>query len=464
MAWGPAPPEGVELPHKTSWSDGAALVDPKHGLAWTGIKKVAVPVMAATAVLAAPTATSGVRVNMPSSGSILPLPLPFELGPYASMHAQGVMPAAIMGNGTNTVVAPRMGATAEMPTAAPQTSYTVEMPAANTLPAPLPFPLGNLASMHASAGLADPQRSMTANVPMMEASAMMPEATPAAPVGYVVEVPVMRVSGTGGDKLPNPLPFPLVLPQGMLIPDITSGVSATIPRLSASGDIVDPTATSGVSVPSPRMGSSSQLRTPAAIVDVVVGVPRMASTATAPTPTANYTLPDLTDTYTANASINVSALRSTGYTHLVLVGVGGAEAGNNGSTFITGQGGKAGSWNNTTIVLASYPSLTTITVTRGNGGASNGADVTATTFVGNAGSGMPTLTCAGGSGNTGILAGGSPGNTTVDGDTYTGGSGSASTGGAGTAPGGGGAGGNIFNGAGGAGAEGRGYMKARRTV
>lgn len=463
MVWGPAPPAGVAPQHKTSWSDGTQVVEPKHGLGWTGIKKVAVPVMAATAVLAAPTATSGVKVEMPSTGSTLPLPLPFELGPYASMYANADMPEAIMGNGTNTVVAPRMGATATMPTAAPQTSYTVEMPAANTLPAPLPFPLGNLASMHARAGLADPERSITASIPLMTATALMLEATPAAPVGYVVEVPVMRASGTGGDKLPNPLPFPLVLPQGMLIPIVTSGVSATsIPRMAASGVVLFPTSTSSVAAAIPRMGSSSQLRTPGVVVDVVVGVPVMAATATAPTPTANYTLPVLTDTYTANASINVSSLRSTGYTHLILVGIGGGETGTNGS-IITGQGGKAGVWNSVVLALADYPSLTSIAVVRGNGGASNGGDGTATTFTGNVGSGMATVTCPGGSGNTGILAGQNAGNTTVDGDPYTGGVSSVTAGTAGTAPGAGGAGGNFFS-AGGLGAGGRGYMKARRTV
>lgn len=172
----------------------------------------------------------------------------------------------------------------------------------------------------------------------------------------------------------------------------------------------------------------------------------------------------VTQEFTADGTFNVAAVRAAGYTHLILVGVGGAEAGANGSAFITGRGGKAGSWNNVTIDLAAYPSLNSITITRGNGGATNGADGTATTFVGNAGSGMPTLTCAGGSGNTGILAGGNAGNVTVDGDPYTGGTGGVSIGSAGTAPGGGGAGGNIFNGAGGAGAAGRAWVKAKQTV
>ncbi|OMC08565.1 hypothetical protein [Mycolicibacterium fortuitum] len=170
----------------------------------------------------------------------------------------------------------------------------------------------------------------------------------------------------------------------------------------------------------------------------------------------------VTQEFTVNGTFDVAAARAAGYTHLVLVGVGGGETGTNG-TFITGQGGKAGSWNNAIIELAAYPLLTTITVTRGNGGASNGGDGTATIFTGNAGSGMPTLTCAGGSGNTGILAGGNAGNVTVDGDPYTGGSGSASAGGAGTAPGGGGAGGNLF-GSGGSGAVGRGWIKAKQVI
>lgn len=170
----------------------------------------------------------------------------------------------------------------------------------------------------------------------------------------------------------------------------------------------------------------------------------------------------VTQEFTADGTFNVAAVRAAGYTHLALVGVGGAEAGVNGSAFITGQGGKAGSWNNATIDLSAYPSLTSIAITRGNGGASNGADGTATTFVGNGS--MPTLTCAGGSGNTGILAGGSPGNVTVDGDPYTGGTGGVSIGSAGSAPGGGGAGGNIFNGAGGVGAAGRAWVKAKQIV
>ncbi|MEX3649627.1 hypothetical protein ABFW11_29405, partial [Mycolicibacterium porcinum] len=183
-----------------------------------------------------------------------------------------------------------------------------------------------------------------------------------------------------------------------------------------------------------------------------------AAGATALPPTVAWTQPPSITTYTANDTVNVTDLRNSGYTHLILVGVGGGEAATNGS-FITGQGGKAGSWNNATIDLAAYPSLTSITITRGNGGSRSGGDGTATTFVGDGG--MPTLTCAGGSGNTGIQAGGGPGNVTVDGDTYTGGARQISGGAAGNAPGGGGGGGNLF-GNGGAGAEGRAWIKAKR--
>lgn len=463
MAWGSSAGTITAPSGTVGWGPESPSIEPPHGTAWTGIKKIDVPVMAATATIATPVGQSGVRVEIPSTGPALPLELPFPLGMYASMHANAHMPEALMGNGAQTVSPPVMAANADIVDPAVGSGYVVEVLASNTLPVGLPFPLGPTASMYARASLIDPTRNMTASIPRMEASSAMAVPTPATPVGYEIEVPVMRVTGTGGDPLPNPLPFPLVLPQGMLVPVVISSALLTAARMAASAAALAPTATSGVVVVSPRMGSVAAVPTPTVTTQVAIAAPRMAATpAGLYVPTAAWTKNPETTTYNTSGSFDVSAARAAGFTHLVLVGIGGGEAGTSGSV-ITGQGGKAGTWNSVILDLSLYPSLTTITVTRGNGGASSGGDGTATTFAGNAGSGMATLTCAGGSGNTGILAGQNAGNTTVDGDTYVGGNSSVTAGTAGSPPGAGGAGGKFF-GAGGAGAVGAGYIKARRTV
>lgn len=198
--------------------------------------------------------------------------------------------------------------------------------------------------------------------------------------------------------------------------------------------------------------------TPGAVGIQTIGIPSEEAfgLATITDPHDPETIP-----FTSSGTYNVTLVRGWA-THLVLVGIGGGEAGTNGS-FITGTGGKAGSWNSLIIALASYPALTSISVALGAAGGVNGADGTATTFTGNGS--MPSLSCAGGSGGfTGSWNGQDAGNITVDGDPYTGGVGGAGVSGSpGGVPGGGGAGGPVFS-AGATGGAGRAWIKAKRVI
>lgn len=175
----------------------------------------------------------------------------------------------------------------------------------------------------------------------------------------------------------------------------------------------------------------------------------------------------------AIAGITVHAADSTPFTtvgannypipvwcrYIDVVLIGGGEAGTNGS-FATGLGGDEGKWATFTLERGVHIpwTATTITITVGAGGASNGADGGASTA---AAPGWAGLSAAGGSGGGGIgaWAGNAASNLTYNGVLYPGGSGGSTGGGTGGTPGGGGGGGNIF-GNGGAGGRGQGWCRA----
>lgn len=422
MPWGTEFPTRVRT-HRTAWSaELAALPGPPHREVWTSPGAQAnAPALTATAQLLTPAVKSGAVANLPASGESFPHQFPWQFsGPGATLSAKAELLTPSVGVGPVPAAAPALAASAEL--LAPTVNVTTE--------------------------------DVIVEVPLLTASAEMPTADLVA----VVEVPLLTASAaTNGFPYQFPRSF---APNGFLVPDLVA--EASLPTAEASADLLSPTVSLGYSPVPPIVTAAAEVLSPTVTAGAAASVPMATASASLLPPTVVWDQPPIGPTpYTANATVDVAALRASGYTHLVLVGVGGAEAGTSG-TFITGQGGNAGSWNNAIIELAAYPLLTTINIVRGNGGSSSGGDGTATTFTGNSGSGMPTLTCAGGSGNTGILAGGNAGNVTVDGDPYTGGTGSASAGGAGSEPGGGGAGGNFF-GAGGAGAPGRAWVKAKRV-
>jgi hypothetical protein len=142
-----------------------------------------------------------------------------------------------------------------------------------------------------------------------------------------------------------------------------------------------------------------------------------------------------------------------------VLALGGGGGGQASTFFLTGDGGAAGAWTVQTLVYGvDIPTSTTsLTVTvgapggGGSGAGSVGTDGTASTV---AGTGLTTITAAGGLGGTvgGVATGDSPGDQTLNGVTYTGG-GTAGASAPGNAPGGGGGGGAPYsdgaNGAGG---------------
>lgn len=421
-------PWGAELPartrtHRAAWgSELAALAAPPHREVWTSPgAQVNAPALAATADLLTPTVKSSVVAHLPASGDSFPHQFPWQFsGPNATLSAKAELLTPTVGVGPAPVPAPTLAASAEL--LAPEVSVTTE--------------------------------DVLIEAPLLTAAADMPVADLVA----VVEAPLLTASAaTNGFPYQFPRSF---APNGFLVPQLVA--EASLPTAEASADLVPPAVSLGYSPAAPIATAAAEVPDPTVSSGAAATVPVAEASAALLPPAVVWDQPPIGPTpYNANATVDVAALRASGYTHVVLAGVGGGEAGTRGSA-ITGQGGKAGSWNSAIIALAEYPALTSIAIVRGNGGSSSGGDGTATTFTGNSGSGMPTLTCAGGSGNTGILAGGNADNITVDDDLYVGGTGSASAGGAGTTPGGGGAGGNFF-GAGGAGAPGRAWVKAKRV-
>lgn len=172
-----------------------------------------------------------------------------------------------------------------------------------------------------------------------------------------------------------------------------------------------------------------------------------------------------------------------GAQYLDIIVCAGGEAGTNG-TIGNGQGGKAGAFNinGASFMLGGSGNVnriplttTTLSVTVGAGGASNGADgakslVTGTglywgfMFSGSWYPGEPNpniFDAFGGAGGMGAVnvAGGTSTGATVNGINYAGAAGGATLGTAGAAPGGGGAGGG-FGGQGGKGGDGRVWIRA----
>lgn len=217
----------------------------------------------------------------------------------------------------------------------------------------------------------------------------------------------------------------------------------------------------------PVATASGILLPPTPFSDTLIGVsPADVAGAVALPPTVFWNQDPVTSEYQNNGSFNVSNARLWA-THLVMVGVGGGEAGTNGNV-ITGRGGKNGAWNATIIALSAYPNLTSLNVVVGSGGGSNGANGSATTFTG-VGQSF-SLSCSGGSGgNQNIIFQGGlgPEDYNYDGVTYPGGGvvngAPVGSGANGDPPGGGGAGGGIFA-SGGSGAKGRAWIKAKRVT
>ena len=141
---------------------------------------------------------------------------------------------------------------------------------------------------------------------------------------------------------------------------------------------------------------------------------------------------------------------------VILLGAG--QGGGGSSGLVTGLGGNCGTWVTKTLVRGVDIPWTTTTITgtvpaAGAGGAGGGGAAPSAAAATASATGMTSLSAAGGAGGwTGNWNGLGPGNTTFNGQTYTGGATSANS--AGNAPGGGGTGG-TFNGGGFPGSRGR---------
>jgi hypothetical protein len=146
-------------------------------------------------------------------------------------------------------------------------------------------------------------------------------------------------------------------------------------------------------------------------------------------------------------------------TFMDVVMCSGGAGGKRGTLFITGQGGKSGNWAASILhrgVNMPY-GTTALTVTVGNGGGSGDNNPGGACQV--SGTGVTTITAAGGSGTQSGLAGGSPGDYSFNGVNYGGGSGGGILSGTADPPGGGGQGGSVGNGAGSAGARGQVWIR-----
>ncbi|WP_309297620.1 glycine-rich domain-containing protein [Mycobacteroides chelonae] len=151
--------------------------------------------------------------------------------------------------------------------------------------------------------------------------------------------------------------------------------------------------------------------------------------------------------YTTAGAFTHNIVRNCDYMDAVGCGAGGGGGGGDGGLGTTGQGGRKGSWNARTVarnidIPGSALTLTGVVGAAGTAGAKekDGGTGGDTTFLING----ITTTCAGGAGGKGAYAGNglnqpgeAAGNTTLNGQTYTGGA-QAGTNTNGNAPGGGG--------------------------
>jgi len=492
MSWSSELPSRPNL-SGIGWYAGlpARRIVQSYHVVWTSDRaQASIPRALATAALVGPGIASSATVYMPASGDSFPHEFPWEfVTERGSMLAKASMFAPAVGIGPNAYQVPLIGAAAEMYAPSIEYSIVIHMPDAAGFPHQFPWEMlkaqGSMGArgeimvpgatadailtaavmaaegdnptpeimsgakiaaeiMEAVAGMEIPDISHTsqedahADVPTMAASAES--------VGLAYQFPWVFLPNSGMHKPKIELIWPadaVTSAAGgeMASPGISVSYAAQVPTALASGVLVAPGVTSGASDTASSAGGEAEVIAPTVI----------------------WEQPPVLTTFNDSGSFDVSAVRGWA-THLVLVGVGGGEAGENGQFLTIGDGGDHGDWNDRIIALADYPSLTSITVTVGNGGASNGANGQATTFTGNGS--MPSLSCAGGDGlnPSGSATGLGPGNHAVDGDTYTGGA--DRTGGnglAGNAPGGGGTGGGIPLGSGGAGAKGRAWIKAKRV-
>ncbi|OHU38193.1 hypothetical protein [Mycobacteroides chelonae] len=151
--------------------------------------------------------------------------------------------------------------------------------------------------------------------------------------------------------------------------------------------------------------------------------------------------------YTSAGAFTHNIVRNCDYMDAVGCGAGGGGGGGDGGLGTTGQGGRKGSWNARTVarnidIPGSALTLTGVVGSAGTAGAKekDGGTGGDTTFLING----VTTTCAGGAGGKGAYAGNglnqpgeAAGDTTVNGQTYSGGA-QAGTNTNGNAPGGGG--------------------------
>lgn len=413
MPWGTEFPTRVRA-HRTAWStELAALPGPPHREVWTSPGAQAnAPALTASAELLTPTVKSGVVANLPASGDSFPHQFPWQFkGPDATMSAKAELLTPTVGVGPVPVDAPVLAASAEL--LAPEVSVTTE--------------------------------DVIVEAPLLTASADMP----AADLVAVVEAPLLTASAA---KNTFPYRFPRSFaPNGFLPPQLVAG--ADLPTSEASADLLPPTVSVGYTPAAPVATASAEVLTPSVSSGAAATVPVATASAELPTPSVIWTQPPVPVSYTTGSyALDVAALRSQGYTHIIRV-VWGAGGGGAGSTFLANaEGGDAGTVVWDVLALASYPSLTALTGSVGTGGTAGGWGGSGgtggnSTSVGNAGSGVPTLTGTGGSGGSGtgttsgdaVSSGNANGgkDVTVGGQTFAGG-GTASAGSNGNAPGGGG--------------------------
>lgn len=262
----------------------------------------------------------------------------------------------------------------------------------------------------------------------------------------------LTVTTPGGSASTSPtalLYYPAPVFSSVSIPQGKSGLAVTITGTGFSGSV---SATVGgvaapVSVSSP---TSLNLTIPTISTEgaksIVITTPGGSVTGSNVFTYYNSYSPSTTN-YTAAGSFTFTI--PAWCNKIDIIGIGAGFSGANGSLFVTGPGGEAGSWATTTLTRGSSIPWSTTTLS-GQVGQSTSGSIDAAknpSKVGNF------LTAAGGDALVSTLNGGSPGNTTFNGVTYVGGiGGTPNT--AVTAPGAGGRGGAIFNGPGENGANG----------
>ena len=257
MSWAGTLPTTTDL-HLTGWGPDLLDLGPVPvETAWTGVLSVPAAGLPAVAEMFAPSASSSARVVVPPSiggGVELPAELPFPVRERASMAAAAQMLIPLVGVGPNVVAVPSMTGAGVLEDPGAASGATVFMPdGASGLPWQLPHQL------------AAPSGSMLGHAAMM-------------PPGVVADMLVVAVQ--------------LSASAALVAPGVLAGAALVATVMQAAAGLLAPSAASGATGGVPGAGASAGLPAPSIAAGAGVAPPAMTAAADMPVPGVELTILD----------------------------------------------------------------------------------------------------------------------------------------------------------------------------